>query len=132
MHKLFSQKANHANADGYALAYCLQKFQTDAPHRLFLMVSDGTPSVIGYEGEDAKQHVREVVDEAKRRHIEVLSLGIDNFDQGEMYDEFIPYSGTETATRLSQWLRRKFISFADEAIFAFFLFFFFSWTMGSI
>lgn len=132
MHKLFSQEANHANADGYALAYCLQKFQTDAPHRLFLMVSDGTPSVIGYEGEDAKQHVREVVDEAKRRHIEVLSLGIDNFDQGEMYDEFIPYSGTETATRLSQWLRRKFISFADEAIFAFFLFFFSSWTMGSI
>mgnify|MGYP000599330687 FL=1 len=40
MHKLFSQEANHANADGYALAYCLQKFQTDAPHRLFLMVSE--------------------------------------------------------------------------------------------
>lgn len=132
IHKLFSQEANHANADAYALAYCLQKFQTDASHRLFLMVSDGTPSVIGYEGEDAKAHVREVVDEAKRRGIEVLSLGIDNFDQGDMYDEFIPYSGTETATHLSKWLRRKFISFADEAIFLFSLFFFSSLTMGSI
>lgn len=132
IHKLFSQEANHANADGYALDYCLKKFRTEAPHKLLLMISDGTPSVAGYEGEDAKEHVRQVVDEAKRRHIEVLSLGIDNFDQEDMYDEFIPYSGIETANRLSRWLRRKFISFADEITFILFLFFFSSLSLGHI
>lgn len=117
LEKLFSQQALYANADGYAMEYCLRKFKKDAGHRLFFMISDGTPSVIGAEGEDAKEYVRQVVDRAKKERIEVLSIGIDNFDQSDMYDEFIPYSGPETAVLLSKWLKKKLRNLGDEAFF---------------
>lgn len=115
--KLFSQKALYANADGYAMQYCFEKFQPDSPHKLFLMISDGTPSVVASEGEDPQEQVREVVHEGKKKRIEVLSLGIDNFDQADMYDEFIPYSGADTIVLFSRWLRKKFSSLADETVF---------------
>lgn len=117
LEKLFSQKAAHANADGYAMEYCFGKFRKDSGHKLLLMISDGNPSVVGYEGEDAKEHVRDVVDKGKREHIEVLSIGIGNLDQADMYDQFIPFSGSETAEKLSRWLKKKFMNYADEALF---------------
>lgn len=112
--KLFSQQALNANADGYAMLYCFDKFKSDAKNKLFLMISDGAPSATGYDGEDAREHVWVVVQEAKKRGIEVLSIGIDNFDQADMYEEFIPYSGPEITTKLSQWIRKKFMSMADD------------------
>ena len=115
--KLFSQKALYANADGYAMQYCFEKFQPDSPHKLFLMISDGTPSVVASEGEDPQEQVREVVHEGKKKRIEVLSLGIDNYDQADMYDVFIPYSGADTIVLFSRWLRKKFSSLADETVF---------------
>lgn len=111
--KLFSQQALNANADGYAMLYCFDKFKSDAKNKLFLMISDGAPSATGYDGEDAREHVWVVVQEAKKRGIEVLSIGIDNFDQADMYEEFIPYSGPEITTKISQWIRKKFMSMAD-------------------
>ena len=78
------------------------------------MISDGTPSATGYDGEDAREHVWEVVREGKKRGIEVLSVGIDNFEQADMYEEFIPYSGPEITTKISQWIRKKFMSIADD------------------
>lgn len=117
INRFFSQTAIHANADGYAMLYCFDKFRSDARNRLFLMISDGTPTATGYEGEDAREHVWEVVQQGKKRNIEVLSVGIDNFDQADMYDEFIPYSGPEITTKLSQWIRKKFASLADGASF---------------
>ena len=77
------------------------------------MISDGAPSATGYDGENAREHVWEVVREGRRRGIEVLSVGIDNFDQADMYDEFIPFSGAEITTHLSRWIRKKFSSIAD-------------------
>ena len=112
--KLFSQQALNANADGYAMLHCFDKFKSDAKNKLFLMISDGAPSATGYDGEDAREHVWIVVQEAKKRGIEVLSIGIDNFDQADMYEEFIPYSGPEITTKLSQWIRKKFMSMADD------------------
>lgn len=117
LEKLFNQQALHANADGYAMQYCLRKFRKGPGHKLFFMISDGMPSVVGYEGEDAKEYVRQVVDQAKKENIEVLSIGIDNFDQSDMYDEFIPYSGPETAVVLSKWLKKKLRHLGDEAFF---------------
>ena len=63
------------------------------------MISDGAPSATGYDGENAREHVWEVVREGKKRGIEVLSVGIDNFEQADMYEEFIPYSGPEITTK---------------------------------
>lgn len=112
--KLFSQQALNANADGYAMLYCFDKFKSDAKNKLFFMISDGAPSATGYDGEDAREHVWEVVREGKKRGIEVLSVGIDNFDQADMYEEFIPYSGPEITMKISQWIRKKFMSIADD------------------
>ena len=78
------------------------------------MISDGAPSATGYDGEDAREHVWVVVQEAKKRGIEVLSIGIDNFDQSDMYEEFIPYEGPEITTRISRWIREKFMSMAED------------------
>ena len=39
------------------------------------------------------------------------------FDQADMYDEFIPYSGADTIVLFSRWLRKKFSSLADETVF---------------
>ena len=115
--KLFSQQALNANADGYAMLYCFDKFKSDAKNKLFFMISDGAPSATGYDGEDAREHVWEVVREGKKRGIEVLSVGIDNFEQADMYEEFIPYSGPEITTKISQWIRKKFMSIADDNLF---------------
>ena len=60
---------------------------------------------------------KEMVREAQRNGITVLSIGISNINQSDMYDEFIPYSGPEVTTRLVQWLRRKFAHIADGATF---------------
>lgn len=80
------------------------------------MISDGTPTAAAGRT-NPRIHVREMVREARRLGITVLSIGISNFEQADMYDEFIPYSGPEVATRLVQWLRRKFAHIADGATF---------------
>lgn len=116
LQKLFSQEGMYTNADGLALEYALQKFRSGNHNKLILMISDGRPTVaIG--DKDPRAHVREMVRTAKRQGVEVLSIGISNFDQGDMYDEFIPYSGVDVAARLVLWLRKKFASIADGATF---------------
>lgn len=113
LEKLFYQEAVDANADAYAMEYCFGKYKSNAPHKLFIMISDGTPSMIGYEGEDARDRIREVIHNGKKQNIEVLSVGIENFEQEDIYEEFIPYSGPETAVKLSKWLRKKFNTWAE-------------------
>ncbi len=83
---------------------------------MLFMISDGTPTAAAGR-KDPRIHVREMVREAGRMGITVLSIGISNFNQSDMYDEFIPYSGPEVTTRLVQWLRRKFMNIADGATF---------------
>lgn len=114
--KLFSQEGMYVNADGFAIAYALQKFRARTQNKLLFMISDGTPTAAAGQI-DPRVHVREMVREAQRMGVTVLSIGISNFNQSDMYDEFIPYSGPEVTTRLVQWLRRKFANIADGATF---------------
>lgn len=116
LQKLFSQEGMYTNADGLALEYALRKFHSGKQNKLIFMISDGRPTVsIG--GKEPRTHVREMVRLAKRQGVEVLSIGISNFDQGDMYDEFIPYTGKDISMKLVLWLRRKFSSIADGATF---------------
>lgn len=116
LQKLFSQEGMYTNADGLALEYALRKFHSGKQNKLIFMISDGRPTVsIG--GKEPRTHVREMVRLAKREGVEVLSIGISNFDQGDMYDEFIPYTGKDISMKLVLWLRRKFSSIADGATF---------------
>ncbi len=114
--KLFSQEGMYVNADGFAIGYAMQKFCVRSRNKLLFMISDGTPTAAAGR-KDPRIHVREMVREAGRMGITVLSIGISNFNQSDMYDEFIPYSGPEVTTRLVQWLRRKFMNIADGATF---------------
>lgn len=114
--KLFSQEGMYVNADGFAIAYAMQKFRTRTQNKLLFMISDGTPTAAPGK-QDPRIHVREMVREAQRLGVTVLSIGISNFEQADMYDEFIPYSGPEVTMRLVQWLRRKFSNIADGATF---------------
>ena len=114
--KLFSQEGMYVNADGFAIHYATQKFRTTTQNKLLFMISDGTPTAAAGKT-DPRVHVREMVREAQRNGVTVLSIGISNFNQSDMYDEFIPYSGPEVTTRLVQWLRRKFAHIADGATF---------------
>lgn len=114
--KLFSQEGMYVNADGYAIAYAMQKFRARTQNKLLFMISDGTPTAAPGQ-QDPRVHVREMVREAGRLGVTVLSIGISNFNQADMYDEFIPYSGPEVTIRLVQWLRRKFANIADGATF---------------
>lgn len=114
--KLFSQEGMYVNADGFAIAYAMQKFRARTQNKLLFMISDGTPTAAAGK-QDPRVHVREMVREAQRLGVTVLSIGISNFNQADMYDEFIPYSGPEVTIRLVQWLKRKFTNIADGATF---------------
>lgn len=114
--KLFSQEGMYVNADGFAIHYAVQKFRTTTQNKLLFMISDGNPTAAAGK-QEPRVHVREMVREAGRNGVTVLSIGISNFNQSDMYDEFIPYSGQEVTTRLVQWLRRKFTHIADGATF---------------
>lgn len=114
--KLFSQEGMYVNADGFAIHYAVQKFRTTTQNKLLFMISDGNPTAAAGK-QEPRVHVREMVREAGRNGVTVLSIGISNFNQSDMYDEFIPYSGPEVTTRLVQWLRRKFTHIADGATF---------------
>ncbi|MDE7073587.1 MAG: VWA domain-containing protein [Odoribacter sp.] len=114
--KLFSQEGMYVNADGFAIAYAMHKFRTRTQNKLLFMISDGTPTAAAGK-QDPRVHVREMVREAQRLGVTVLSIGISNFNQSDMYDEFIPYAGPEVTVRLVQWLRRKFSHIADGATF---------------
>lgn len=114
--KLFSQEGMYVNADGFAIGYGMQKFRVRTQNKLLFMISDGTPTAAA-GNMNPRIHVREMVREAARQGITVLSIGISNFEQSDIYDEFIPYSGPEVTMRLVQWLRRKFSNIADGATF---------------
>lgn len=116
LQKLFSPEGMYTNADGLALEAALQKFHAGNQNKMIFMISDGRPTV-AVGDKDPRAHVREMVRTAKRQGVEVLSIGISNFDQGDMYDEFIPYSGIDVSTKLVMWLRKKFSSIADGATF---------------
>ena len=114
--KLFSQEGMYVNADGFAISWAVKQFRVSVHHKFLLVISDGTPTAAPGTL-DPRIHVRESVRKAQREGIIVLSLGISNFDQADMYDEFIPYSGDDVTFRLVQWFRRKLSHIADGAIY---------------
>ena len=96
--KLFSQEGMYVNADGFAISWAVKQFRASVRHKFLLVISDGTPTAAPGTL-DPRIHVRESVRKAQREGIIVLSLGISNFDQADMYDEFIPYSGDDVTFR---------------------------------
>ena len=76
--KLFSQEGMYVNADGFAIGYGMQKFRAHTQNKLLFMISDGTPTVAA-GNMNPRIHVREMVREAARQGITVLSIGISNF-----------------------------------------------------
>ncbi len=116
LEKLFSQEGMYVNADGFAIAYGMRKFRARTRNKLLFMISDGTPTAAA-GNTNPRVHVREMVRAAAHQGITVLSVGISNFKQADMYDEFIPYSGPDVTLRLVQWFRRKFSNIADSATF---------------
>lgn len=114
--RFFAQEARLMNADGFAIEYCLKKFTPGIKNKILIVISDGRPTIT-YDERPPRAYVREMVRYARRQGIEVLSIGLSDFEQGDMYDEFIPYSESEIAVRLMQWLKRKFNFISEGAFF---------------
>lgn len=114
---IFAQRPMSNNADGYAMQYVAEKFNPKAAEKLLIMISDGQPSAVGYGGPKAERHVRNVVEDLKKKKIHVLSVAISNFNQSSMYDDLIPYDGHDTAKKLNAWLRKKLGSVGMRASF---------------
>jgi Mg-chelatase subunit ChlD len=72
-------RASGDNADGYAIAHCIDQLAAvKADRKALFLLADGQPSANGYGGPQAQQHVRKVVDGAKARGVNFLAIGIEN------------------------------------------------------
>lgn len=67
-----------SNRDGYALKYVANKFTDPRKKRLIIVVSDGMPWAGDYFGDNAIEHSNYVVEEVRKKGIDVLSISIDN------------------------------------------------------
>ena len=106
------------NYDGFAIEWVgerLAKESRNNEQRLLIVLSDGYPAGSGYGGSAAEAHVREVVDDLRRKHrIRTLQIAIDtSLDerrQKAMFDEFIPYRPGDALdsvpARLTKWLEK--------------------------
>jgi hypothetical protein len=71
--------ASGDNADGYAIAHCIDQLAaTRADRKVLFLLADGQPSATGYGGTPAQHHVRKVVESAKPRGVNFLAIGIEN------------------------------------------------------
>ena len=71
--------ASGDNADGYAIAHCIDQLAaTRADRKALFLLADGQPSATGYGGTPAQHHVRKVVEGAKARGVNFLAIGIEN------------------------------------------------------
>ena len=71
--------ASGDNADGYAIAHCIDQLAAvKADRKVLFLLADGQPSANGYAGRDAQAHVRKVVEGARARGVNFLAIGIEN------------------------------------------------------
>jgi hypothetical protein len=64
------------NRDGYAIVYLAKKMTNTQRKRLMIVISDGEPCAPGYSGSAGDNHTRSVVEEVRRKGIEVMSISI--------------------------------------------------------
>lgn len=113
-----SMEAMSNNADGYALEYVFSKFsKSKANNKLVMMLSDGYPSASCYGDSSAIQHVKDACKYAESHGITVLSVAIGNFNQEELYQHIIPYSGPQVGNEISKWIIKHFNSKASKVTF---------------
>lgn len=64
------------NRDSYAIQYLSKKMRNTRLRRLMIVISDGVPQAIRYIGMPANRHTKEIVDQARREGIDILSISI--------------------------------------------------------
>lgn len=87
--RLGSIHACAQNIDGAAVKECQKYMVQKSPDaaKLLIVLSDGAPAGNGYGGVPAINHTTEAVSEARRKGIQVISIGVGRFDGSKMYGE---------------------------------------------
>lgn len=78
-HRLGDIQARGNNADGHALAYCVERMgalSEPGEEQILVTILDGHPRAWDYGGVLAEKHVRGVCEAARRRGIQILAIGI--------------------------------------------------------
>ena len=78
------------------------------------MISDGAPSATGYDGENAREHVWEVVREGKKRELRFCPWGLIISSRRICMKSLFLIPVREITTKISQWIRKKFMSITDD------------------
>jgi hypothetical protein len=109
-----------ANYDGFAIAWCAEEMIRESrpgEDMVMIVLADGLPAGgagFYYHGGEAVQHVRQVVDEYKRKNVHIIQLAIDTAvgadAQRKMFgDSFIPYKDDASLPRqMTEFLIRLF------------------------
>ena len=94
------EREPHNNYDGYAIGWVVEdmlKNSTPDQQKIMFVFSDGLPAASsGYGGEWGMNHVRQVVDWAKRKGVEIVQIAIDPYGLKEehqkvMFDHYVMY-----------------------------------------
>lgn len=67
---------NSANRDGSAIQFVTQRFSNRNSQKTLLVLSDGKPSSYRYRGNQAEDHVKNVVNHLRESNVDVLSLSL--------------------------------------------------------
>lgn len=116
--RLSIAKTIHAgnNYDGYAIGLCVQEMLDEVrpeEQLVLIVLSDGHPAGSGYGGEPAYKHVRDIVEWAARKGVEVVQVAIDPAmdpqRQAKMFRNWVPFQGVEKLpAQMTTLLRRVF------------------------
>jgi hypothetical protein len=98
-------QARANNADGCAIAYCAGKMEQagEGKQKILFVLADGYPSAEEYGGNPAIEHVRTVIETARRRGVQVFMLGMGASLQPAMVEQMFGgggYALVEDATKL--------------------------------
>ena len=80
---------------------------TSCPEIILLVVSDGQPIALGYDGEVAVEHTRSVVKEL-RREMRIIQIAIDPVvESARMFDHYVRFTDFGTlSTQMTSLLKR--------------------------
>lgn len=81
----YSPKSSNYDHQAILTAARLFEENTVSPRRLMLVVSDGFPSGVGYEGEPAIAATRESVAKVRRRGMGILNIAVDDFRSEDIF-----------------------------------------------